>query len=68
MVVIMLNQGRLTTLEGKEAPAVDPFKRKMEYVMRNLKKTIHNYGSLCKRHLQEAQGADVGCTWISAGS
>lgn len=36
IVVIVSNQGRLTTLDGEEAPEALPFKRKLESVMREL--------------------------------
>lgn len=36
MVVIISNQGRLTTIDGEEAPEAHSFKRKMEAVMREL--------------------------------
>lgn len=35
-IVIVSNQGRLTGLDGREAPESVPFKRKMDLVMREL--------------------------------
>lgn len=35
-IIITSNQGRLTELDGSEAPEAAPFKRKMELIMRDL--------------------------------
>ncbi|KAI0886601.1 PNK3P-domain-containing protein [Annulohypoxylon maeteangense] len=36
-IIITSNQGRLTEFDGSEAPEAAPFKRKMEFIMRDLK-------------------------------
>jgi bifunctional polynucleotide phosphatase/kinase len=35
-IIISSNQGRLTEFDGSEAPEAAPFKRKMEFIMRDL--------------------------------